>query len=226
MTTTAQAGTSTVPAAGPTVLGFFEPGLCKCGCGQRTRIASKTSTRMGHVKGQPLAFIHGHHQRVYRKPVDRAADEARFNENVTRRGADDCWEWSGGQNDKGYGKFFIDGQTVGAHRWAYIFTRGPIPDGELIRHTCDNPPCCNPSHLLAGTHEQNMQDAVDRDRTTRGSRNGRARLTATQVREIRRRAAGGETQTALASEFGVHRNTVRSALAGETWAWLTDGGSL
>lgn len=222
--TTAQAGVQ-ASAAGPTVLGWFEPGYCKCGCGQRTRVATKTSSRMGHVKGQPLDYIHGHHQRVYRKPVDRAADETRHAQNVDRRGPDECWEWTGGRNKTGYGKFFIDGQTVGAHRWAYIFASGPIAEGELIRHTCDNPPCCNPRHLLPGTHEQNMQDKADRGRAPRGGKNWTARLTASQVLEIRKRAGVGETHVALAKEFRVHRNTVRAAVAGETWAWLTDGGS-
>lgn len=204
------------------LLGEFTPGLCGCGCGKRTRIATKTQTRLGHIKGQPLAFIHGHHQRVYRKPVDRTSDQARLMANVPKAGVDECWEWTGGRSDKGYGKYFIDGRTVGAHRWAYIFAKGPIPAGQVIRHTCDNPPCCNPDHLLAGTHAQNMQDAIDRSRTTRGQRNGMARLSPDQVREIRQRAAADEEPLSLAAEFDVHHNTVYRLLARETWHWLAD----
>ncbi|MCX5176768.1 HNH endonuclease [Streptomyces virginiae] len=202
------------------LLGTFTPGLCRCGCGQRTRIAAKTQTRLGHVKGQPLAYIHGHHQRVYRKPIDRTADRLRLLANVADGPPDACWEWTGGRTDKGYGKYFIDGRTVGAHRWAFIFAKGPIPDGQMVRHTCDNPPCCNPQHLLIGTHRQNVNDAIARDRTTRGTRNGRARLNAEQVRHIRARSAGGETGTDLAKAFGVHHNTIYCLLEGKTWGWL------
>lgn len=54
-----------------------------------------------------------------------------------------------------------------AHRWAYERFVGPIPDGLVVRHTCDNRLCSNPSHLLVGTLSQNMQDMVDRKRHPR-----------------------------------------------------------
>lgn len=100
---------------------------------------------------------------------------------------DECWNWKGGQQSKGYGSFGVGGgKTALAHRVAYEFERGPIPDGLLVRHRCDNRLCCNPAHLELGTIADNNRDAVERGRTAKGEQNGNAKLTAEQVREIRR----------------------------------------
>jgi hypothetical protein len=75
-----------------------------------------------------------------------------------------CIIWAGKKLPKGYGHQVIDGVDWLAHRWAYTREHGPIPQGVIIRHTCDNPSCIEPSHLIAGTYLQNMQDAKDRGR--------------------------------------------------------------
>jgi len=51
-----------------------------------------------------------------------------------------------------------------AHRISYSITRGAIPPGMVLRHSCDNPQCVNPDHLTPGTHKENMRDIVDRGR--------------------------------------------------------------
>jgi uncharacterized protein (DUF433 family) len=84
---------------------------------------------------------------------------------VEKGGVDDCWPWAARRGPQGYGAFRIDGKDRRAHRVAYQLSRGPIPDGLLVRHTCDNPPCCNPNHLLLGTHADNVADRRERKRT-------------------------------------------------------------
>lgn len=83
-----------------------------------------------------------------------------------------CLEWTGARNEKGYGRIGCEmpGQprTMYAHRLAFYLANGYLP--KLIRHTCDNPPCCNPQHLLPGTQLDNMRDAVERDRIARPPR--------------------------------------------------------
>jgi len=79
-----------------------------------------------------------------------------------------CWEWVGRKYPKGYGKIARNGKDVRAHRYAYSLAKGPIPDGMMILHSCDNPPCCNPDHLRAGTAKENREDAISRGRV-RGS---------------------------------------------------------
>lgn len=85
--------------------------------------------------------------------------------NRIERGPDDaCWVWRGALVSTGYGQTRWYGRQVPAHRVAYELVKGPIPDGHLIRHTCDNPPCCNPAHLLPGTPLDNARDRTERGR--------------------------------------------------------------
>lgn len=79
-----------------------------------------------------------------------------------------CWEWSGKRNDAGYGLFTAKKHgylNARAHRAMWEFTNGPIPEGLLIRHRCDNPPCVNPDHLEPGTTADNSTDMVERNRS-------------------------------------------------------------
>ncbi len=77
---------------------------------------------------------------------------------------DTCWLWKSTKDKNGYGRFYIDKQTYYAHRMSYLIFNGNIPEGKVIRHICDNPTCVNPKHLLVGTQEDNLNDAVKRDR--------------------------------------------------------------
>jgi hypothetical protein len=87
---------------------------------------------------------------------------------------------------------------------------GPIPDGQLIRHTCDNPPCCNPAHLLNGTTADNMRDMVRR------RRHGGEKLTPDDVRRIRDEPVKRGSVKALAAEYGVHPQTITEIRAGRS----------
>jgi hypothetical protein len=85
----------------------------------------------------------------------------RFLEKVDKRAADECWLWTGCCDTAGYGRA---GKRERAHRIAYQIAHGPLPDGVLVRHTCDNPPCCNPGHLRLGSFADNTRDMVERGR--------------------------------------------------------------
>ena len=79
-----------------------------------------------------------------------------------------CWPWQGALMPRGYGKLGKGGAGSGwllAHRVSYELYIGPIPEGKEVRHSCDNPPCCNPSHLLPGTKINNMTDMHNRKRS-------------------------------------------------------------
>lgn len=77
---------------------------------------------------------------------------------------DACWEWIGCTTSYGYGHVTNAGKRYAAHRLAYELHRGPIPDGILVCHTCDNRKCVRPDHLFLGTHKDNASDSVAKGR--------------------------------------------------------------
>lgn len=133
-----------------------------------------------------------------------------------------CMEWTGTRTVSGYGTFSLRDETLYAHRAAYECANGPIPEGVLIRHRCDNPPCVNPAHLLPGSDADNTRDKVTRGRHIYGEAVPAHKLTEEQVRDIRRRHAQGELKAHLAREYGVWQKTVTKIVRRETWKHLTD----
>lgn len=95
-------------------------------------------------------------------------DHKRFLKRVDKSaGPDECWPWQGSRDQKGYGFFHKKDFNFRAHRVAWIFENGPIPEGLLICHKCNNPSCVNPSHLFTGTQKENMAQAAQENRTNR-----------------------------------------------------------
>lgn len=139
---------------------------------------------------------------------------------VDKRGEDECWPWLAARDADGYGTLQVGHRPHRAHRIAYEAATGQsIPAGLVVRHTCDNPPCQNPRHLLLGTHADNAQDKMERGRhvTANPHQLGdfRRRLTEEQVAEIRARATGAYGEKArLGREYGVSDEHIRRILNG------------
>jgi hypothetical protein len=78
--------------------------------------------------------------------------------------ADDCVEWQGARMARGYGRLRVNGRQMLAHRVAWERANGPIPEGYVICHRCDNPPCVNVDHLFLGTQRDNVYDMCAKGR--------------------------------------------------------------
>jgi len=129
---------------------------------------------------------------------------------------DECLEWKGAKNSAGYGQFRGWSKTEYAHRFIYEALHGPIPDGMVICHHCDNPSCVRPSHLFLGTQSENLADAGRKGTMNRRGRN--VTLTEDQVKEIRKKyAMGGTTYYKLSREYGVYLSTIQKIVKRETW---------
>ena len=137
---------------------------------------------------------------------------------VVMRGIDECWDWSAFKF-RGYGRIHYNGTTVSAHRASYIIHNGPIPNGMVVCHRCDNPSCSNPRHLFLGTVQDNNRDRDRKGRAAVGERAPTARLTEDAVRDIRQNVTSrrGSNIAAFARKYGVTRRTAGAAYHGESW---------
>lgn len=157
--------------------------------------------------------------RPFRPITPELAESARgtLAAKIDRRGPDDCWEWTGQRDAKGYGLIRRLGAQWRVTRIALALVGRAPAVVRLVCHHCDNPPCCNPAHLFVGSHADNNADSTRKGRGVRprGERNGRARLSPEQVAEIRASPLSNRT---LGRRFGVAHSTIGHARIGNTWA--------
>ena len=136
-----------------------------------------------------------------------------------------CREWLGQPTVKGgYGQVKVQGVQWSAHRLAWVLFRGPIPQGKLICHKCNNPICVETegkNHLYVGTHQTNHDDMMLAGTRPRGNIAGWTPLEDADILELVRRWKAGEKRTVLARQFGIRYGTLINILRGQTWGWLT-----
>lgn len=146
----------------------------------------------------------------------------RFWKKVDKNG--NCWEWVAARNSEGYGSFGINGKTQLTHRVSWVLSNGPIPDGLLVCHHCDNPSCVNPGHLFLGTDKDNIQDALKKGRLNyqerRGEKHGQSKLTEKQVLEIRDEYSRGNSSLFLGEKYNVHSTTILRIIHREYWTHI------
>ncbi len=166
----------------------------------------------------------------------------------------ECWLWIGHQYSDGYGQMKIARRSVRATRVAFKIQKGFDPYPELVCHTCDTPLCCRNEHIFKGSHADNSADAKSKgricagdkqwqrahpekrmygdrngartrpDRRARGERVNTAKLTESEVREIRKLYADGsrESQASVAARYGVTQTVISHILLRMTWKHLPD----
>lgn len=138
------------------------------------------------------------------KPLDLKVRIAR---NLTQEG--DCLVWTYSNSKEGYGFIKIAGKTKRVHRVVWELEHGEIPEGMVVRHTCDNPPCAKLLHLVLGTKQDNSTDMIERGRSKKNEDSGKSTLSDADVEEIRRLyAARKHSQRELAAMFGTSQSWV------------------
>lgn len=139
-------------------------------------------------------------------------------------GGEDCWNWKGYLDPKGYGRIWVTNRMVSAHRLAWDWQFGPILNGLIVCHHCDNRRCCNPHHLFLGTDQDNADDcrAKGRAKNLRGAEHGMAVLTEPDVIAIRALIAQGVSKSAIGRHYGVDRSTIYLIGEGKKWGWLLE----
>ena len=130
---------------------------------------------------------------------------------------EDCWEWIAAKDKDGYGQFNLileDGRKtmVKAHRFVWEQYKGPIPEGLHILHSCDCPPCVNPSHLRLGTNQDNM-DEMD----AKGRRRHYSKLSPADILFIRAVQYYDGIFRDLAKKFGVTPSNISHVRNQKSW---------
>lgn len=129
-----------------------------------------------------------------------------------------CVEFTGSKNLFGHGEIAFQGKKYRAHRLAYLEYVGPITDGMVVCHKCDNPSCINPEHLFIGTQADNLKDARSKGRiktpNPRGTNHGLSKLDDEKVAAIRK---DQRTQREIAADYGVHQTTIKNIKLNRTW---------
>ena len=135
-----------------------------------------------------------------------------------------CMEWDRYLNPRKMGLVWVPerGRKIRISRLALESVIGKIPEGEGALHHCDNPPCFRPIHLFAGTQDDNMKDAMKKDRMRKGSAAVISKLTEEMVTEILALEAVGVPKNALAKKFGVSDSTIWQIFAGKSWKHVQD----
>lgn len=167
-----------------------------------------------HYRANREAVLHRSAERwkrIRKGPPKPTLEEIFWNKTTK---TETCWIWSGYCKPDGYGlisKFL-------AHRFSWELHNGPLKTGEWVLHKCDNRPCVNPDHLFVGNHADNTADQVSKDRHVFGSKNGRAKLDESKVRDIHSLLASGTLSVAdIAKLYEVCSSTVYAIKVGTSW---------
>lgn len=188
-------------------------GLCQCGCGGTTSIATQDNRRLGHTKGEHVRYIVGHAHKKSTPTIERMWK-------MITVSADGCHEYNSRSTlSRGHKLVHHNGSMRLAHRVMWEIVNGEIPDGLLVLHKCDNPKCVNVDHLYLGTYKDNMRDALERgqQRPRRGEEAGAHKLTDSDVRAIRIMAGQGISHSDIARMFSVTQQNIRCIVERATW---------
>ncbi len=128
-----------------------------------------------------------------------------------------CVVWTAAKNKDGYGYLRVRTKIWKAHRYAWVLVNGPIPPEVCVCHRCDNPSCVNVEHLFLGTHQENMQDMVEKGRSPNnlGEKNPNSILTVVEVAAIRADRVSKVKE--IARKYNVSANLIYKIRQNKLW---------
>lgn len=146
----------------------------------------------------------------------KESDVTRFFDKVEK--TDSCWIWKASLRNK-YGSFYYNGKTYKSNRFSFLLHYGFLPEDKLVCHTCDNPLCVRPEHLFLGTTEENISDKINKNRQAKGSKNGSAKLTENQVKQIKIDLENYSygLKVRLAKKYGVSKSAITLISKNKNW---------
>jgi hypothetical protein len=151
--------------------------------------------------------------------------ELQFWNCVKKLGDNDCWEWQFTKTKAGYGTVNYKSERTTAHRIAYKLTKGEIPQGLIVMHSCDNRACCNPAHLSIATQKENIHDMIKKGRSgdcrNFGKNHGGSKVTEAIAKEILKQySETAISQQRLSEIYGISQTHISRLIRGESKAVL------
>lgn len=131
-----------------------------------------------------------------------------------------CWEWTGRLNKYGYGQLSAGNAEILAHRAAYFLSNDSFDNSLCVLHKCDNPKCCNPSHLYQGTHAENMLDMKIKGRrknVNTKEKNGRSKINQQIADNIRKLKKIGLRLIDISTIYSISNSSVSRICRMENW---------
>lgn len=144
-------------------------------------------------------------------------------EKINKKSEDECWEWKGYTDKNGYGRIMINHITYRAHRIAYELTHGSIPKGLYVLHHCNNPPCCNPNHLYAGTQKDNMKQMIVDGHSCVGEKHPMGKLRGEDILKIKKLYSTGRyTLKEIGIMFGTSDKNIHLIKSNKRWKHIKE----
>lgn len=149
--------------------------------------------------------------------------EQRFWSKVDIRSKNECWNWIGGKNSPGYGRFRLPRQrkSENAHKFIYEWLFGKVPKGMCVCHTCNNRACVNPRHLYCGTPSDNMKDRVKDGTQSGGANKGEKhhmnKFSKDTIDRVKTMLLEGHSGKEISDKFGISRTHISRIKKGKNW---------
>lgn len=144
-------------------------------------------------------------------------DKNRFDSKIMPEPNTGCWFWVGSLDQDGYGLFKIGGVMHRAHRLSYRQYKGVVPKKMLVCHNCDTPGCVNPDHLFLGTHQDNTNDKMNKNRQPIGETHGAAKINRVTAQIIRETYKSGFKQQDIAKYFKLGQTHISRIITNQVW---------